>query len=260
MGNYNIIDCHIHPAADKKTDQGWYAPSGNMKHQIDILKRIGISHACGAPIRLINPAKFAGIKMLNDTALALRDRFPDFYIPGIHIHPKFPEESCREIERCCGKEGVRWIGELVGYWMGYDEDYATENAFTIFKTAMKYNAVVNFHCEDLKVIEKLCAALPSLKLVLAHPGGDRKEFLERIKIVSAFDNLHLDISGSGIDRLGILRKAIDIAGAHKLLFGTDYPVNNPAVYVHGCLFEKLSQKEKVLLFRDNFIRLTGLKI
>ncbi len=75
--------------------------------------------------------------------------------------------------------------------------------------------------------------------------------------VAAYPNLHLDISGSGIDRYGILRKAIDTIGKEKLLFGTDYPVNNPAVYVHGALFEPLAEEEFDALFAGNFLRLIG---
>ncbi len=256
MKNYHIIDCHFHPAIDRATDTGWFGPVGSIRKQIETLKRVGISKACGAPIEKIQkPKSFARIRALNDKALALRDRYPDFYIPGIHIHPKFPDESCREIERCCRGEGVRWIGELVGYWMDYGNDFATRDAIQIFRTAIENDAAVNFHCQDLKVVEKLCKSLPKLKLVLAHPSSSRIELLDRIKIVSKFKNLHLDISGSGIDRFGILRKAIDTAGADKILFGTDYPINNPAVYTHGAMLEDLSEKERKLLFCGNFQRL-----
>ena len=95
----------------------------------------------------------------------------------------------------------------------------------------------------------------SVKIVLAHPGGGRQEFLDRLKKIAEYPNLHLDISGSGIDRYQILRKAVDIAGKEKLLFGTNYPINNPSVYVQGALFEPLSEEEYTAIFRDNFLRL-----
>ena len=94
--NYEIIDCHIHPAVDEGTDTSWFYPSGSIQQQIDTLKRAGISQACGAPIKGCDPESFDDIKSLNDKALALRDQFPDFYIPGIQVHPRFPDESCQE--------------------------------------------------------------------------------------------------------------------------------------------------------------------
>ena len=93
-----------------------------MTAQVAALRRAGIARACGAPIRIKTPATFAEVRALNDQALAVRDRFPDFYTPGVHIHPLFLQESCAEIARCCGQEGVRWIGELVGYLTGMPID------------------------------------------------------------------------------------------------------------------------------------------
>ena len=254
---YRITDCHIHPAAVEAEDTCWFLPSGTMQHQIDTLRRCGISRACGSVIRRFGSGVdgFDEIRALNDRALSLRDRFPDFYVPGIHIHPHFPDESCREIERCCAEEGVRWIGELVGYMMGYGEDYTTEGALAVFRTAAACGAVVNFHCSSLDVIEKLCAAVPDLALVLAHPGNGKSVILDRLALVAGYPNLHMDISGSGIDRYGVLRTVIDTAGKEKVLFGTDYPINNPAVYVYGSLLEPLSGEERTALFGGNFMRL-----
>ena len=250
-----IIDCHFHPAIDEETDTSWFYPAGSIQSQIDALQRAGISQACGAPVKSYTPGPFSEIRLLNDKALALRDEFPDFYIPGIQVHPHFPDESCQEIERCCGGEGVRWIGELVGYMMGFGTEYATERALKIMRTAREYDAVVNIHCNDMSVIDRLCDSVPDLKIVLAHPGGGKQEFLSRLEKVAEYPNLHFDISGSGIDRYQILRKAVDVAGKEKLLFGTDYPINNPSVYVHGTLFESLYEEEYAAIFSGNFLRL-----
>jgi len=252
-----IIDCHIHPAVDTATDTNWFAPTGSFERQMEMLRCAGIRRACGALIRPMEPASFGEIRKLNDAALHLRDRFPDFYIPGMQVHPHFPDESCREIERLCGSEGVRWIGELVGYMMGFGEEYDSDRALAVMRAAAAHGAVVNIHCGNLQVIERLCRAVPELPVVLAHPGGAKQEFLERIRRVREFRNLYLDISGSGIDRLGVLRKAVDEAGADKILFGTDFPINDPAVYVAGVLFEPLTSDERDAVFHGNFERLTA---
>lgn len=257
MRGPEIIDCHIHPTASADTATNWFGQGGDFAAQIERLKRAGIARACGALVRPGKPSDFKVIRRLNDQALALRDRFPDFYIPGIQVHPRFPAESCREIERCCGRAGVRWIGELVGYMMGFGESYATAAALEILRAAEAYGAVVNFHSYDLRVIDRLCRAVPRLNLVLAHPGKSREEILDRLDKVAQHPNLHLDISGSGIDRFGVLRCAMDRAGRGKILFGTDFPINNPAVYVHAAQLEDLSAPERAAIFSGNFLRLHG---
>jgi predicted TIM-barrel fold metal-dependent hydrolase len=256
-----IIDCHIHPPAGEGGASSWFHAQGDARAFFETLRRAGIERACGALLDTLSlaprrPSSFAEIRALNDAALALRDRYPDIYIPGIHIHPHFPEESCAEIARCCGGVGVRWIGELVGYLLGYDEEFATPPALAMVREAARHRAVVNLHCGSLPTVEALCRAVPALQVVHAHPGGGREEIRARAALLARMPNLHLDISGSGIDRLGILRHLVETAGAHKLLFGTDFPINNPAVYVHGALFERLDAGDEAALFHGNFLRLT----
>ena len=254
-----IIDCHYHPALDAATDFNWFHPSGTVIQQVETLKRAGVTRACGAPVLWFKEpcTSFAPICRLNDQALALRDRFPDFYVPGIQVHPHFPDESCREIERCCGGEGVRWIGELVGYIMGYGAEYDTLPALSIFREAARYNAVVNVHCDALNVIESVCRQVLEVNFVLAHPGGGKDEVLSRLDVLCRHPNLHFDLSGSGIDRYGLVSHIVRTAGVERLLFGTDYPINNPAVYVQGVKFETLAPAARAAVFAGNFRRLTG---
>lgn len=257
MIEFEIIDCHIHPAIDRKTDFCWYHRCGSIRKQFEDLKRAGITKACGALIIGKKPVSFSEIKKLNDAAISIRDRYPDFYVPGIQIHPDFPDESCNEVERCCGKYNIRWIGEIVGYLMGFADDYTSRNFMQILKCAAKFKPAVNFHCTDLYVVEKLCKSFPEINFVLAHPR-ERDVFTSRVKLVSRFKNLYLDCSGTGIDRYGMLTKAFKIAGNKKLLFGSDFPINNPAVYVHGALFENLPAGFYRNFFAENFKKLVSL--
>jgi predicted TIM-barrel fold metal-dependent hydrolase len=250
-----ITDCHIHPATEPDTNFGRFLPTGDFRQQVETLRRAGMERACGCVISHRPAAVFGDIRRMNDAALSLRDLEPDFYVPGIHIHPGFPGESCAELQRVRA-EGVLWIGELVGYMTGYGETYASPEALTIMRMAAELGMVVNFHCGDLEVIERLAQAVPGLPLVLAHPG-DGDNFLKRIALVARYPNLHLDISGTGIDRYGMLRHAIDTAGSNKLLLGSDYPINNPAVYLSGALFEPLTAEEKAAVLSGNFDRLVA---
>jgi predicted TIM-barrel fold metal-dependent hydrolase len=102
--------------------------------------------------------------------------------------------------------------------------------------------------------------LPGLRVVLAHPGAGWYDILPRVAAVAAHRHLYLDISGSGIDRYGMIRTAMDKAGRDKVLFGTDYPINNPAVYVRGAGFESLDAAERDALFNGNFRRLCGQEV
>lgn len=250
-----VIDAHIHPVVGPDTDFGRFLAPGDFAAQVETLRRAGMDRACGALVARSPVTDFAQVRHLNDEALRLRDRHPDFYIPGVQVHPAYPDESCAELRRL-NREGVRWVGELVGYIFGYGEEYSSPRALTVMRTAAALGMVVNIHCGSLDVVSELARAVPDLRVVLAHPG-DGESFLSRIAAVARYPNLHLDISGTGIDRYGMVRHAMDVAGKHKLIMGSDYPVNNPAVYVHGARFEPLSSDELEALCGGNFLRLIG---
>ena len=98
--------------------------------------------------------------------------------------------------------------------------------------------------------------LPDLKVVGAHPG-ERALVLERAELMKKYENLHWDISGTGLFRWGMLRYLVEQCGNDKLLFGTDYPICNIAMQVYGVLTEKISEEAKAAIFSGNFDRLTG---
>ena len=250
-----LFDCHIHPAIRPETDFGRYLPAGAFGDQVAALRRAGIGRACGSILPRTPPTGFAGLARLNDAALRLRDAAPEFYVPGVHVHPAWPDASVRELRRLRAA-GVRWVGELVAWKMWGNEDYAAPAALAIMQAAAELDMVVNFHCGDLAAADALAAAVPSLPLVLAHPG-DGESLAQLLALCARHANLHLDISGTGIDRLGMLRRACDLLGPHKLLFGSDYPINNPAVYVHGAAYEPLTAVEREALLHGNAERLLG---
>lgn len=48
------------------------------------------------------------------------------------------------------------------------------------------------------------------------------------------------------------------AGSDRFLFGTDYPICNPGMYVHAVLFEKLRDKDYEDIFSGNARRILKL--
>jgi predicted TIM-barrel fold metal-dependent hydrolase len=56
----------------------------------------------------------------------------------------------------------------------------------------------------------------------------------------------------------MLSQLVNDVGAERILFGTDYPVCNPGVYVGGVLAEKITDSAKELIFSGNAKRLLGI--
>jgi predicted TIM-barrel fold metal-dependent hydrolase len=254
---FEIIDCHVHPAPASEVWFGWFLPHEPVEAFNAVLRRSGIARACGSCVTRRPGEDFSATAACNRAVMQCAQQSAGFFIPGIQAHTRFPDESCREVERLHAA-GARWIGELVGYLSGYADEYDTPGARAIFDLAQRLEMVVNLHCGDLETVARLCAAFPRLTVVLAHLGSDRNAMVERIALVARHENLHIDISGLGVGRYGAVRHAVDVAGAHKVLFGTDYPVCAPAPIVAGLLDEPLSDPDRVAIFSGNFRRLMAL--
>ena len=92
----------------------------------------------------------------------------------------------------------------------------------------------------------------------AHPG-EHDTFSRHLHRMELSENYYLDVSGTGLFRHGILRHGMDEFGAERFLFGSDYPICNPAMYIGGVLLDSLiSEEEKRMIFAENAKRLLRL--
>ena len=252
-----IIDAHIHPFIDQKNSIAPFGSPVSLDEFMAELKHSGFDRVCGS-VLIPHRCTFEDVRQANRIALKIRERYPDFYIPGLQVHGDDPEGSCRELETMYHDHQVRWIGELVHYLMGTGE-YNLPGMCRIFETARDLGMPVNIHCGDLSVVEDILKNFPSLPLILAHPG-DMSMVKDRLALIRKYPNACIDISGTGLFRWGMLRYAVDQCGSEKILFGTDFPVCSAAMNLGGVLGEHLTDTEKENILGRNFLRLTKIKI
>ncbi len=251
-----IIDFHMHPflSADERYAT-IYDPVGSFDEMVLDMERAGVGLFSGSVIKRGVGSDWAEIKRLNDQALGIQKLLPGKFIPGFHIHPDFPKESCEEIERMHSL-GVNLIGELVPYMMGW-HGYTSPGCLEIFTLAQELGMVVSAHPSDDDDMSRFARLFPKLNIVYAHPGN-YEACIKHAQRLHEFDNVYLDICGTGLFRYGILRYLIDHSSKEKLLFGTDYPICNPLMQVAGVEYEKLSDDEREHIYSKNAKRLLGI--
>ena len=99
---------------------------------------------------------------------------------------------------------------------------------------------------------------PDLTLVAAHPNT-LEHYQRHLDRMGMSKKYYLDLSGTGLFRHRMLRYGIDQCGADRFLFGTDFPVCNPAVYVGGVVMDGLlTEEEKQMILAGNAKRLLKL--
>lgn len=254
---YEIIDFHIHPFIKNDNNVCFYEKT--VKKTEDISKdlmRAGISIACGSVIEHVKCDSFDDIKRLNNEALAVRKQLGDFYIPGIHIHPNFVKESCEELKRM-HDNGVVLVGELVPYFMNW-KDYYDSNLHQIYECIEELGMVLSMHNQSEETLEIAVKTFPNITFVAAHPG-EKNIYFKHIELMKKYENYYLDLSGTGIFRYGIIGYGVNQVGSERFLFGTDYPICNPGMYVQAVLYEKLKDKDYEAIFSGNAKRILKLK-
>ncbi len=259
--SFEIIDFHVHPFNDPKYNICSHQDvcEMNADKSKEMFRALGVTKICGSVIGEKDESgaiPWEGIKECNNVALELRDYYGDFYVPGFHVHPDHIDESIAEIHRM-KNEGVKLVGELVPYYCGWS-DYSCEGFSVLLDEIGKHNMIVNFHSKGEDEMDEMVRNHKDVLFVAAHPG-EYKAFMRHIERMKLSENYYLDLSGYGIFRHGMLRKAIDTFGIDRILFGSDFPTCNAAMYVGGVLLDELiTDTEKEKIFSLNAKRILGI--
>lgn len=248
--DYPIIDAHAHPYFNR--DCPLTGPRDYDQYQQEI-SGAGISFFCGT-CNIRNDGTMPDVvEKENETVLQWREHFGERFYPGVNIHPKYPEASIAAVKHFYDM-GFRWVGEIAGYVQGYRE-YATPELAKILDVVSELGMLLNLHPSNFDDLDRLLTRHPRLKIVIAHPGTIGCD--ASYTLAEKHPNAYFDLSGQGLLRWHMLRWGIDRIGVERFLFGTDFPVLNPAMFVAGVLHEPLTPAERKAIFHDNFCRLTG---
>jgi uncharacterized protein len=111
---------------------------------------------------------------------------------------------------------------------------------------------------EVAPVELLATEYPQVNFIIPHLGSfadDWKAQLAFIPLLERHRNIYTDTSG--IRRFDLLEMAVQRAGPHKILFGSDGPWLHPGVELEKVYALKLPRRALQLMLAGNFLRLTG---
>lgn len=111
----------------------------------------------------------------------------------------------------------------------------------------------------VEVLPLLAAEFPEVNFVVAHLGSfadDWRVFQVMPFMLAKFPNLYADTSG--VRFIDHLLEAIRVAGAKKILLGSDGPLLHPGLELHKIRLLKLPQEDEALILGENARRLLRL--
>ncbi len=254
---FEIIDFHTHPFEDANQNICGHKSFCDMsfEHTERDMRELGLTHICGSVLlRLPNAENiWQTLAACNQKAVELAEKYKGFYIPGYHVHPDYVRESCETMEEMYRK-GINLMGELVPYAHGWS-DYSCRGFDEILDLAEQLGTIVSFHRLDEDQMDAMVKKHPKVRFVAAHPG-EYESFMRHIERMKWSESYYLDLSGDGILRHGMLRHGIEMVGAERFVFGSDFPSCNLGMFIGGVLLDRLiSDNEKEQIFSQNAKRL-----
>ena len=256
-----IFDCHVHGPAEDGTFCQWHPVTRDAEDMVRYLRDCGVGRAVVSCADASRSRRPEGLPLGNDIAYRLAQQYPDFVVPACLVNPNFLEVSLQEMKRAAGR-GVRWVGELCGYIAGYEftdaDGSATPQFARIAEEAGSLEMVLHLHAETEEVA-RLARSYPEVTFVIAHIGDSVPLCTERIEMVAAHPNVYLDISGHGHERMGILELAVERIGPERVLFGSDFTINDPGSVAARVRRARISDTEREHILHLNLERLLGLR-
>ena len=251
-----IFDCHVHlPSPGLERTWEWQPFTPDLAAAVEYLRRCGVDRAIANSMRGELAKTPEEMRAANDETAEAARQYPELIVPACLVNTSFGEEAAAEIRRCHDELGMVWLGELCGYAGGYT--YDTDGFAGAIEVAAELNMVVQIHVDDTPEMDRLCGAFPGVTWVLPHPGDSPAEVTERCELATKHENLYIDLSGHGVQRLGVLDLAVRCAGPDRVLFGSDYTINDPAAVMATIEKSYLSDEVKAKVLGGNVVRMLG---
>ncbi|MBS1213514.1 MAG: amidohydrolase 2, partial [Proteobacteria bacterium] len=117
---------------------------------------------------------------------------------------------------------------------------------------VKLGMVLDVHTE-MDEMDYIIERFPKATIVFPHFGDDKEyaDIFKRIDLVAQHPNTYLDTSGYGHDRVGMLEYAVKKIGPDRVLFGSDFSINDPSTVIARIQHSFVTEEQKQKIFSGN---------
>lgn len=205
----------------------------------------------------------------NDYILESIARYPHRLVGFCAVQAQSPE-AVAEIERCAGG-GIKGIGEIRP---DAQPSELRNDGFTrlLIETITKHKLILLTHASEPvghvypgkgaitpEVLYPFIARYPALTVVCAHWGGGLPFYALMPEVKKAMSNVFFDTAASPfLYSPQIYRQVIELVGAEKILFGSDYPLLAAGRLLKEIESLDLPEEARSLILSGNARRLLGI--
>jgi len=205
----------------------------------------------------------------NDYILESVARYPKRLIGFGSVQPNSFDAAVAEIERCA-KGGIRGIGEIRPDMQLFE--LSDEIMLPIIETLRKHQLILLTHASEPvghhypgkgaitpEMLYPFITAFPDLTIVCAHWGGGLPFYALMPEVKKAMKNVFFDTAASPyLYSPEIYQQVIQLVGADKIMFGSDYPLLAQGRLLKEINSLDLAQETRSLILGGNARKLLGI--
>ena len=207
----------------------------------------------------------------NDYIIDAVSRYPRRLVGFCAVQPQSVKAAAAEIERCA-KVGIRGVGEMRPDIQLFD--LGDEVIMDPLAEVLKANKLsLLLHASEPigheypgkggitpDILFPFIASFPDLTVVCAHWGGGLPFYALMPEVKKAMGNVYFDSAASPfLYTPEIYSQVIQLVGADKVLFGSDYPLLTQRRLLNEIETLDLAEKTKNLVLAGNALKLLGIE-
>ncbi|HBN86403.1 MAG TPA: hypothetical protein DDZ89_21480 [Clostridiales bacterium] len=245
-----IIDCHWHVYFDHYEK--------NIEKSINDLKRCHIDK-CALMFYQGLYQKDEDLQLQGQALREVMKVHKDHFVPFLVIDPNVDFGIIKE-----GVEEYLLKGPAVAVKIHHSMKVDRKKFEPVADLLSLHGIPVLIHCwyktvqeyeneSDPSNIANLAAKFPDLNIIMAHITGCGYRGLQD---VAKYPNVYVDTSGSQPED-GFFQYGLDLLGAKRILFGSDFPGRDPATQLGRIYSVDMCEDDRKLILGGNAVRLLG---
>jgi len=207
----------------------------------------------------------------NDYILESIARYPKRLVGFCSVQPNSYDAAVAEIERCA-QGGIKGVGEMRPDIQFFDlrNEEVTKPFIEVIR---KHKLILLTHASEPvghnypgkgdvtpDILYPLITSFPDLTIVCAHWGGGLPFYALMPEVKQAMSNVFFDTAASSLlYSPQVYTEVIQLVGADKILFGSDYPLLAQSRLLNEIMSLDSPEETKQLILSGNAQRLLGIK-
>ena len=241
-----IIDGHIHIG---KWSSIFYDYETTVEQAIDVMTASGVEAAVCLPADATTNSYL--LEKINS-----QDKFKFYFAAWINPDDRdldgFLENNMDEISMFKIHPSVQRRKVTDGSYKKYIE-LAFENKKPVVVHCGRWKEIASY-----EYALELSKIYPGLKIILAHLGGDQPGlYLECAKEVKKLNSENIYLGTESVREFHFVGNVVNTVGADKVIFGSDYNLGLPKMYIPVVESLNIPDPDKELIFSGNLLRILG---